>query len=222
MALPPQPGPTGMTYTSLLKDARAYLERGSADDVTVIEQLPRVINRVERSAANRMKILGYLEPYTSKMKAGNPVISKPENWQSTVSINYGSGITQSRRKSMRPRSLEYIRAVYPNQLSMNAPEYYADYNLGNWFVGPTPSYDFPFEAIIWRLPPLLSDSNEVNYLTRFAPNYLLYSVLAAMEGFLRDDSRIGVWKSQAEEEFKALNVEDIKRMVDRGTERTTA
>ena len=68
----------------------------------------------------------------------------------------------------------------------------------------------------------LSPSNQTNYLTRHAPNFLLYSVLGAMEGFLRDDARIGVWKGQAEEEFKGLNVEDIRRMVDRGSERTTA
>ena len=42
--------PVAMTYTSLLNDIRAYLERGAtlATDPTVYEQLPNLVNLAER------------------------------------------------------------------------------------------------------------------------------------------------------------------------------
>lgn len=210
-----------MTFDSLVQDIRDYTQRGNVADETIARQIPRVINNTERLLADRLKITGYLTPVTSAMQTSVPVIAKPANWRSTVNINYGTGTDQSTRRVLRARSYEYIRSVYPNDLEVGAPIFYCDYDLNNWLVQPTPSDNFPFEAMCYLLPPLLDDSNQQNYLTKYAPFLLLYSCLQGMEPLLRNDPRIPVWSALAEENFSAINVEDLRRMVDRAQVRDT-
>ena len=210
-----------MTYDSLVQDIKDYLERGDASDETVLRQIPRVIANTQRSLADRLKIQGVLLSLTSVMQTGVNVIPKPEGWRTTVSINYGSGASMNSRKTLRPRAYEYLRAVYPVDTDLGSPEFYCDYNLENWLVSPTPSRDFPFEAMIYSLPDLLSSANQQNYLTKYAPFLLLYSCLAGMSPMIKQDERLPMWKSEAEAQFNAINQEDLKRMVDRGQLRST-
>ena len=57
--------PTAMTFNSLQDDLRGYLERGTAVDVTVYEQLPRLINLAERDIARALKIQGFINVVTN-------------------------------------------------------------------------------------------------------------------------------------------------------------
>lgn len=223
MALPVlQAGPTGMTYTSLFDDLRRYAERGGALDEDVEIQIPRIINNTERDLADELKILGYLEPYKSKMSAGQPRIAKPQNWRSTVSVNFGTGVEMRRRKQLRLRAQEYIRALYPDDSQLGEPKYIADYTNNVWLVKPTPNDNFPFEAIVWRLPNLLSKSNETNYLTELAPNLVLYRSLQGLAIYLKDPASASYWKTFADERKAAITGQDMKRLTDRAQVRTTA
>ena len=70
-----------MTYNSLLKDLRAYLERGTVVDPTVFNQLPSLINLAERQLANELKILGFVQNVTDTLAIGQSVIPKPDRWR---------------------------------------------------------------------------------------------------------------------------------------------
>lgn len=214
--------PTGMTYDSLVQDIKDYLERGSLNDEKVIRQIPRIINNAERSLADRLKIQGYRYVLTSTATAGNPVIAKPDNWRNTVSINIGTGTGSNTRRTLRARSYEYLRSCYPNDTQLGLPQFYADYDQNHWIVAPSPQSNYPFEAIVYRLPDLLGETNQQNYLTQYTPNLLLYSCLTSMEPFLRNDSRMALWKSMREDEFNSVSAQDIMKMSDRAQIRTTS
>lgn len=210
-----------MTYDSLVQDIKDYLERGDTADETVLRQIPRIINNSERLLGDKLKITGYLSSLVSAMQTGVSVIPKPTGWRSTASLNFGTGTDNNIRNILRERSYEYIRSVYPDDTSYGVPTFYCDYNLNNWLVQPTPDQDYPFEAMVYLLPALLDTANQENYLTKFAPFLLLYTCLSGMEPFLRNDSRLPVWKALADENFDAIDTEDLKRMVDRAQVRTT-
>src|SRR5262245_4148709 len=123
----PLDGPTTLTYSSLLIDLKNYCERGGTLDPAVERQLPRIINNSERDLADRLKIQGYIQPMISQMVVGEPRIAKPEGWRSTVSINVSYGPDNVKRRTLRMRSLEYLRAIFPYDNQMDLPEMYADY-----------------------------------------------------------------------------------------------
>ena len=210
-----------MTFDSLVQDIKDYVERGSAADVTVVRQIPRIINNTERLLANKFKITGYLSSLQSTMTTANNIIAKPQNWRSTASLNFGAGPNMDQLTTLRERAYEYMRAVYIVDASYGEPVFYCDYDLEHWLVLPTPDRDYPFEAMCYILPPLLDDTNKQNYLTQYAPFCLLYNCLVAMEPFLRNDARMATWKALADDAFNAINVEDLRRMADRGMARAT-
>ncbi len=217
-------GPPTMTYASLQETCKSFLERGlNPQDTGVLLYLPQAIANAQRSLSNLLKIQGYVYSLTGTLTTGSSgsVLAKPEGWRDTISINFGLAPDFASRRGLQPRSYEYIRSVYPDPTVLDAPVYYADYDLQHWFLAPSPAADYPFEAMVHRLPALLSDSNQQNFLTQYAPNLILYTTLGAMESYLKDDERIGTWKALAKAEFDALDAEDLRRMVDRGSFRST-
>ena len=212
--------PTAMTFTSLKADMVAYLERGSAVDTTVYDQLPNLINNAERRIAREAKILGFKVPVTGTMEAGQPVVDKPERWRSTVSINFGTGSGFETRTPLFPRSYEYCRNFWPADAQTSTPRYYADYDYSHWLVVPTPDQDYPFEVIFHQLPQLLDDGNQTNWITQYAPDVLLYASLLEATPFLKDDERIQTWQGLYDRALAALNAEDQTRIVDQSAVRS--
>jgi hypothetical protein len=214
-------GATGMTFNSLQQSLKDYVERGSTSDRSFLRELPQIINRNERSLANRLKIQGYRDVLTGTMTANSWVVPKPDGWRNTVTFTIGGGEDFEQRTGLRPRSYEYMQLIAPDRTATDLPKWYTDYNLMNWFVAPTPDRAYPFEAIIYRLPSLLSDDNQQNYLTQYLPNALLYSCLLALEPFLKNDPRLLVWKQLFADELASIDAEEIAKIVDRGQTRTS-
>lgn len=210
--------PTAMTYTSLLNDMRAYLERGAtlATDPTVYLQLPNLINLAERRLGRELKIQGTVTAMTSTFKAGTAVYRKPDRWRETVSMNFGSGVTQNVRKEIFPRSYEYCRSYWPDDTQTSDPRFYADYDYSNWLISPTPSTDAPFEVLYYEQPPYLDDTNQTNWWTEYAPNALLYAALLEAGPFLKNPEVIQTWEGFYNRTMASLNGEDLRQIVDRG------
>lgn len=216
------PAPTGMTYDNLVKTLNQYVERGGDADESYQYQLPYLINRAERSLADKLKIQGYRDVLTSTIPSAEATVKKPEGWRNTVSINIGTGPDHNDRKNLRARSYEYIRALYPNDTRGGTPIFYADYSQTHWIVGPIPNDNFPFEAIVYRLPDLLGESNPQNYLTEYVPNMLLYECLKALEPFIKNDSRASLWKQLSDDEFSNVNAQDLAKASDRAQLRSSS
>jgi len=217
--------PSALTFTSLQSDVRAYIERGTVNDPTVFAQIPRLINLAERRIARELKIQGFLVPLASAMIEGEAVITKPDRWRETVSMNLGAGVVGNEgipRQQIFPRTYEYVRAYWPDDSVLGVPEFYADYDYSHWVVVPTPDHAYPFEVMYYELPQMLDDENQTNWVTQYAPNVLLYATLLEASPFLKDDARIQVWQAMYDRSISALNGEDLHKMIDRTVARTGA
>lgn len=215
---------TAMTFNSLIQvDLPAYLERGTPPDATVFNQLPRLINLAEREIAQRLKILGFIQPMVSALVAGQPVYAKPDRWRRTVSMNYGiatvADAAQNSRVPIFARSLEYCQTYWPDQSLTAPPKFVADYDYQHWLVAPTPDLNYPWALNLYMLPPLLDANNQSNWTTEYAPNALLYRTLIECTPFLKNDERIQTWREMYEEQIMGLQNQDLQRIVDRATAR---
>jgi hypothetical protein len=213
-----------LTFTSLKTDLNRYAERGASAtlDADVFNQIPRLINLAERRCADELKILGFQEVVTNDMVSGTSVYEKPDRWRQTISINFGTGVGNTNRTPLYPRSYEYCRSYWPDEATTGQPEFYSDYDFNNWLFAPTPNAAHPFEVLYYQLPPLLDDANETNWLTEYAPNLILYAALLEMSPFLKHDERIPTWQANYDRAAQALNGMDIQRMLDRSVRRTAA
>jgi hypothetical protein len=210
-----------LTYDSLQQDVRNYIERGDPSDTTVYEQIPRLIALAERDIARAIKIQGFIAVVTTTLSPGQSVYAKPDRWRDTVSMNYGAGVAQV-RTPIFPRSYEYLRTYWPDEYVTDVPKFYADYGYYNWLILPAPSVDTPLEISYYELPALLSETNQTNWLTRYAWNALLHGTLVQATPFLKEDQRIPVWQAQYDRDLQLLNGEDLQKIIDRSTSRQEA
>jgi len=197
-----------MTYDNLTTNVEQYLER---NDAAVVNQIPTFIMLAEFEIAEMMKSLGQQQVVESAMSIGNPVIPKPARWRKTVSMN----ITVN--EALQPvllRKYEYLRNYAPSSGIRGTPLYYADYDYDNWLVAPTPDKNYVFEVLYYeRLLPLSSD-NQTNWVTRNAPNAMLYGTLLQAMPFLKNDQR-QIFQQKYTEAIQALSMEDKLRVADR-------
>lgn len=213
-----------VTYTSLLGDIRAYLDRGQtlASDPVVYAQLPRLVNLAERRIAYDLQIEGMQEVVQTAMQPGVAVMPKPDRWRRTVSMNIGTGTAQNTRVTIFPRSYEYLRTFWPDDQKRGQPRFYADYDYAHWVFGPTPDAAYPIEISYYAQPILLGESTPSNWLTELAPNLLLFATLSECSPFMRDDDRTQVWEGKYQQILQSMNVGDLKKVIDRSTTRMGA
>lgn len=213
---------TAMTYNSLLTQIQAYLEKGTVNDPIVFQQLPYLINQGERRISRSLKILGFQRPLTNSFTQGSPLLPKPDRWRETISFNFGrfnpNTGQYTRRTAIYPRSYEFIRSYWPDDSVLAAPRFFADYDYFTWIVAPTPDQAYPLEVLFWEMPALLDTTNQQNWLSIYAPEALLYSVLLECTPFLKNDDRIPTWQGLLDQALTALSNEDVQDLVTRATQ----
>lgn len=200
-----------LTYDSLTTLVFQYLERS---DPAVAAFIPTAITLAEFEISQQIKTLGQLEVVDSTMGIGNPVIPKPARWRKTVSMTV---TTPTGKQPVFLSKLEYLNNYWPNVSDTDTPLYYADYDFDNWFIAPTPDSAYSFEALCYtRLQPLDS-ATQTNWLTRNAPNAMLFGTLKQTAPFLKDDARLAIWSGLFDAAMAALKTEDQLRVGDRQT-----
>ena len=196
-----------MTYDNLTSNVLQYLER---KDASTVEQIPNFIMLAEFEIAEMMKSLGQQAVAEATMEAGNPVIPKPARWRKTTSFNLTvNGVKQP----VFLRKYEYL-INYSSGANTNTPLYYADYDYDNWLVSPTPDKNYTFEVLYYERIQPLSSENQTNWLTRNAPNAMLYGTLLQAMPFLKNDQRV-IFQQKYTEAITALSNEDKLRIADR-------
>jgi len=197
-----------MTYDNLTSNVLQYLER---KDASVVEQIPNFIMLAEFEIAEMMKSLGQQQVAESVMMAGNPVIPKPARWRKTTSFNI---TVNGKKQPVFLRKYEYLINYAPSSTSESTPLYYADYDYDNWLVSPTPDQNYAFEVLYYERIQPLSSENQTNWLTRNAPNAMLYGTLLQAMPFLKNDQRV-IFQQKYTEAITALTNEDKLRIADR-------
>ena len=197
---------TAMTYDSLKSDLMNYCER---DDPPFTEQLPRFIQLAENRIASESKPLGFVRTVSGHLN-GN-VLSKPIRWRRTKNLCL---IVGAERKYLYSRGYEYLRAYWPDQSKVDVPYYYADYDYEHLFIAPTPDLQYQFEMQYYELPEQLSDTNQTNWTTQYAPQLILYASLMEAMPFLKTSERIQEFQGLYDRALAAVTKEDQLRAID--------
>jgi hypothetical protein len=81
-------------------------------------------------------------------------------------------------------------------------------------LAPTPDQDYDFEVLYYERIAPLSQTNQTNWLTQYAPNAMLYGTLLQAMTFLKNDNR-QIFQQKFDAALAALKTEDVARVGDR-------
>lgn len=198
-----------MTYQSLIQDVITYCERSDTD---FVEQVPRFIMMAENRLASEVRGLGFQQYATGTLNAA--VFAKPARWRETVSF---SVTTADGRRYLQPRTYDYCRAYEADSVA-GTPRYYADYQYEHFLVVPTSLVPVPFELSYYERPVPLSDANQTNWTTQYAPQLILYATLLEAQPYLRRPELLAQWTTLYDRALQGISQESSRRIsADRAT-----
>lgn len=208
--------PFVLTYGTLTTLLGSYLEN---TNTAVLGNIPVFIANCEFRLSRELRTLMQQANDTGNFVVGaggaGAAVQKPTNWRETISWNYGTGATQQTRNNLLLRTYEFCRAYWPDPTVLGAPIYYADWNLENFLVVPTPDQAYPWELVFYqRVPPLCAET-QTNFFTQYAPDLVLYGSLLETAPFLKNDERIPTWQDRFDRALKSAIGEDERRLLDR-------
>lgn len=197
---------SAMTYTSLVEDIQKYCER---DDSPFVDQIPQFIFLAENRLASENKPLGYIKTVSGDLNG--EVMVKPVRWRKTKSFSL---LVNGSRQYLNNRGYEYCRAYWPDSTKVDIPVYYADYDYEHFFICPKPDLQYNFELQYYELPQPLTETNQTNWNTQYAPQLLLYASLMEAMPFLKTPERIPEFQALYDRAISTITREDQIRMVD--------
>ena len=195
-----------MTYSSLVQNIIAYMER---DDADFIAQIPNLIALAESSIAAELKTYMQLIVVETSLAGNQSVLNKPARWRKTVSMKVNG-------EPILLRSQDYV-AMYQAESTNGQPLYYADYDYSNWNFAPVPNQTYPVEIIYYAEIQPLDENNQQNLWTAIAPQAMLYGTLLQAQGYLKALDKLQMWKQYYADALAALKKEDNSRRIDRNT-----
>jgi len=205
-----------MTYSGLIEQIKAYLNRS---DTSTVDRIPQFLANGEQKICRESKNIGFAKYIVGNFINGQAVYQKPARWKRTLTFNYGTGQNNNIRNQLSLRTYEYARIYWPDSNVVDFPKYYSDYGFDNWLVSPTPNVGYPFEVGYLELPEPLSINNQQNWLSLYVPDILLYASLLQAMPYVKTDERLPVWEKAYQDGINALNAEDDQRILDRASNR---
>ena len=216
-----------MNYTTLASQIIAYANRGGS--IEFAAAIPYFIEMGQQKIWKELNTLGFQKAVDGSFQANNSTISKPADWQETISLSYGT--TESlftNNVILFLRSYEFCTNYWPNVDTAtldNPPLFYADDILPNTkpydkiFISPTPAQNNVYRLIYVGRPDLITNENQTNILTDYYPDLLFYAAFLEALIYLKDDQRMPVYTKLYQESLTAANNLTKDRYIDRSVKR---
>jgi hypothetical protein len=226
-----------ITFVALKDRIKRYMNKSS--DFLTDELLADCIQMGQYRLWRELKDLGFefIQQYNSLFTSGSPVITKPANWDSTISLSYKYQIlpNEDRIQTMFPRNFEFCSnycAPTIQEPNGSIPLFYCDHqenlrantdpniSTGNnnaytgIYVSPTPFKRYPY-TLIYRQKPNLTPDDENNLLFVKFPDLLFYSCMIETLSAANNDSRLPSFKDMYEKSLMDTNSQNEKRVFSR-------
>ena len=87
------------------------------------------------------------------------------------------------------KDVNFIQEYTPNPSTTGSPIYYAQFDISNFIVAPTPSSDLSVELhYFYRPTSLTTDSSGTTWISTNAPDALLYACLVEAYIFMKGEA----------------------------------
>ncbi len=172
------------TYTELKSAVADWLLR---DDLTAV--LPSFISLAE-AGLNRQARHWRMEK-RSTATLDSQYSALPADFLQPIRLSLTSGTTFELELASQADIVD-MRSLAAN--NTGRPRYYA-LTAGEIEVFPTPGDNYTLELAYVARVPALSDSNADNWLLTYYPDAYLYGTLLQAAPYLKDDERVGLWRS---------------------------
>jgi len=173
----------GYTYTTLRQAIQDYTDN---TETTFVNNLDRFIETAEERILKSVPLEVFRKNAETNIVAGNKYVPKPTDWLYSFSLSIGSGDS---KEFLLNKDTNFIQEFWPDASETEFPRYYADFDLDNFIVAPTPDNSYNAELhYFYRPVSLVDEPSGVTWLSENASTVMLYGSLVEAYIFMKGES----------------------------------
>ena len=174
------------TYDGLKQAIQDYTENS---ETTFVNNLPVFIRAAEERILKNVQLNLFMRNQQGTMTANNQYLGAPSDFLAPFSIT----VTVSGKKQfLEFKDLSFIEEFNPDYTVTGVPRYYAQFDVGNFIVAPTPNQDYAVEVqYLFRPASLTSGAGTgTTWLSDNADLAMLYGSLVEAYIFMKGEQDI--------------------------------
>ena len=174
------------TYDGLKQAIQDYTENA---ETTFVSNLPIFIRAAEERILKNVQLNLFMRNQQGTMTTGNRFLGAPSDFLAPFSLTLTSN---SEKEFLEFKDLSYVESFHPNETETGKPRYYAQFDVGNFILAPTPNANYDVEVqYLFRPASLTSGAGTAtSWLSENAEIAILYGSLVEAYTFMKGEPDI--------------------------------
>ena len=173
------------TLTTLKQSVQDWTEN---DETTFVNELDFFIKNAEERIFKTVDLDYFRKNVEGTATTGNKFLQKPTDYMATFSLSL---ISSGSNIFLLQKDVNFIQEYQPDPTVTGTPKYYAQFDVNNFILAPTPNADFAVELHYYYRPTsLTTDPNGTTWISTNAPDALLYGTLVEAYTFMKGEKDI--------------------------------
>ena len=201
-----------MTYDELKTAIQDYTEN---DETTFVNNLPLFIRLAEERILKSIQLNLFQKNAGGAMTTGNKFLAAPTDFLAPFSLSIE---VSGAKEFLLFKDLDFVQTYTPDATTTGQPKYYAQFDVGNFIVGPTPDAAYVVELqYLYRPASLTAGAGSgTTWLSENAEITLLYASLIEAYTYMKGDPNLMQMYNQryAEGITRLKNLGEAQEVVD--------
>ena len=172
------------TYAELKTAIQDYTEN---TETTFVNNLDIFIKNTEERILKIAQLEVLRKNQGGNMTANNQYLTLPTDYLAPYSLSFTSG---NNKEFVLFKDVNFVQSFNPNGATAGAPRYYAQFDIDNFILGPTPDAAYAVELHYFYRPASLTSvgDNNTTWLSTNASVALLYGSLIEAYTFMKGEA----------------------------------
>jgi len=172
------------TYAELKTAIQDYTEN---TETTFVNNLDVFIKNTEERILKIAQLEVFRKNQTGNMTLGNQYLALPSDYLAPFSLSFTSN---NNKEFVLFKDVNFVQSFNPNNSSTGAPRYYAQFDIENFILGPTPDAAYDVELHYFYRPASLTSGSDsgTTWLSTNASVALLYGSLIEAYTFMKGEA----------------------------------
>jgi|TARA_R110002020_G_scaffold371491_1_gene583090 hypothetical protein len=189
------------TNTTLKTAIQDYLD---STETSFVSNLPTFITTAEERIFKNVQLDNFRKNQVGSLTASGTYLECPTDYLAPFSLAVID--SASNYNYLLLKQVSFIRDFTPNASTTGLPKYYAEFDDNTFIVAPTSDLAYEVELHYYYRPASLTSTtgSETTWLSKNAPNAILYGSLVEACTYLKNYEAIPVYESKFQDALLGL------------------
>lgn len=175
------------TYAQLKTAIQDYTEN---NETSFVNNLPIFIRAAEERILKMVQLQLFRRNQTATLTASNPYLNAPSDFLAPFSLSYTDG--SGNKNFVEFKDVNFVQEYNPDVTNTGAPRYYAQFDIDNFIIGPTPDSNYAVELHYFYRPASLTAGGDsgTTWLSENAELSMLYGALVEAYIYMKGEQDV--------------------------------